>query len=246
MPGFANVSHMTSRQIQRMGHADDSTPYRARTNTKKVVLNHKADDVWGAAVQAQRINGSYVKLSMISESDPSLTKLSNRMIVEKLLADPFTITDEDREEGKKVRAFYQAFTFKILQGKRLNEFDNTAMLIANRDVIESTYDLAVIASLPSVYERGVKRQSVEQRINFAQGGYISAVGNKVSTAIEVLRSIYSEKWGTHYITGINSDDQVVFFAYKETLPVGKFFDIYGTVKAHRDNSTQLNRVKVIV
>ena len=157
MAGFVNVSHMSNRQIQRMGHADDEgdNTYRTRTNTKKVVLNHNADDVWGAAVQAQRINGSYVKFSMISESDPSLTKLSNRMIVEKLLADPFTITDEDREEGKKVRAFYQAYTFKILQGKKLNEFDNTAMLIANRDVITSTYDVAVIASLPSVYERGV-------------------------------------------------------------------------------------------
>ena len=168
------------------------------------------------------------------------------MIAERLLADPFSITDEAREEGKKVRAFYQAFTFKILQGKRLSEFDNTAMLIANREVIDSTYDVAVICSLPSCYERGVKRQSVEQRISFATGGYVGAVGNKVSTAIEVLRSVYSEKWGTHYITGINSDDQVVFFAFKDDLPIGKFFDIYGTVKAHRDNSTQLNRVKVIV
>ena len=40
MYGFANVSNMTSRQIQRLGHGDDVTPkYRARSNTKKVVLN---------------------------------------------------------------------------------------------------------------------------------------------------------------------------------------------------------------
>jgi hypothetical protein len=50
----------------------------------------------------------------------------------------------------------------------------------------------------------------------------------------------------NFITGINSDDQVVFFAYKSELEVGKMYDIYGTVKGHRDNSTQLNRVKVIV
>ena len=30
---------------------------------KKPVLNFNADDVWSAACQAQRINGSYVKLS---------------------------------------------------------------------------------------------------------------------------------------------------------------------------------------
>jgi hypothetical protein len=209
------------------------------------VLNLNANDVWGAACQAQRINGAYVKLSMLSESDKELNKLSNRQIVESLLVDPRMITTEDFEQGKKVRAFYQAYTFKILQGKRLNEFDNTAMLIANRDVITSNYDVAVIASLPSCYERGVKRQTVDQRISFAQGGFIGTIGDKVSVAIEVLKSVYSQKWATNYITGITCDDQVVFFAYKNELPVGNLFDIYGTVKGQRDNTTQLNRVKVI-
>jgi hypothetical protein len=245
MHGFANVSNMTSRQIQRMGHVDDSTPYRAKTKTQKVSVQHDADTVWSAACAAQRINGSYIKLSMISESDPDLTKLSNRMIVERLLVDQSGITDEDREQGVKVRAFYQAFTFKILKGTRLSEFDNNAMLIANRDVIEGTYDVAVISSLPSCYERGVVRQSADQRINFATGGFIGKANDKVNASIEVLKSVFSMKWNTNYVTGITSDDQVVFFAYKEALDIGKVLDIQGTVKAHRDNSTQLNRVKVI-
>jgi hypothetical protein len=245
MAGFTNVSNMTSRQIQRMGHADDSTPYRAKTRTQKVTVNHNADDVWSAACAAQRINGSYIKFTMISESDPAVTKLSNRMIVEQLLADTFIITDQDREQGKKVRAFYQAYTFKILQGKQLNDFDNTTMLIANRDVITSTYDIAVIASLPSCYERGVVRQTADQRVNFATGGFIGKANDKVTASIEVLKSVFSMKWNTNYVTGITTDDQVVFFAYKEALDIGKVLNITGTVKAHRDNSTQLNRVKVL-
>jgi hypothetical protein len=48
------------------------------------------------------------------------------------------------------------------------------------------------------------------------------------------------------MSGITSDDQVVFFAYKQQLEVGKMIDLHGTVKAYRDNITQLNRVKVIV
>jgi hypothetical protein len=247
MPGFVNVSNMSSRQIQRMGHEDDdATPtYRARTNTKKVVLNLNADDVWAAACQAQRTNGAYVKQSAWTETDATYT-LSNRQLTEQFLADTTIITDEDREQGKKVRAFFQAFTFKILQGKHLSEFDNNAMVISNRDTITSTYDLAVISSLPSCYERGVKRQTVEQRVNFATGGLIGAVGKKVSTSVEVLRSVFSQTYNVNFVTGINSDDQVVFFAYKKELEVGKMYDIYGTVKGHRDNTTQLNRVKVIV
>jgi hypothetical protein len=215
---------------------------------QKPVVNYNADDVWGAAVAAQRINGKYVKLSMISESDPTINQQSNRQIVNSFLADPFTITDEDREQGKQVRTFFQAFTFKILQGKALNEFNNTAMLIANRDVITSDYDVAVITSLPSSYERGVKQQNIDQRINFARGGYVGSVGNKIQVDnIEVLKCVYSEKWGTHFATCITNEDQVLFFAIKNKLEIGKTISIQGAVKSQRNpNTTQLNRVKVII
>jgi hypothetical protein len=213
---------------------------------QKPVVNFNADDVWGAAVAAQRINGAYVKLSITSESDPTINQQSNRQIVYGFLADPFTITDEDREEGKKVRAFFQAYTFKILQGKALSEFNNTAMLISNRDVITSDYDVAVITSLPSSYERGVKQQTVDQRINFARGGYVGTIGDKVNLTVEVVKRIWSEKWMTSFVTGITPEDQVVFFAFKHELEIGKTISIQGTVKGQREsNTTQLNRVKVI-
>jgi hypothetical protein len=245
MHGFVNVSNMTSRQIQRMGHADDSTPYRAKTRTQKVTVNYNADDVWSAACAAQRINGSYIKLSVVSESDPATTKLSNRMVVEQLLADTFIITDEDRVQGKKVRAFYQALTFKILQGKQLSDFDNNAMLIANREVITGNYDVAVIASLPSCYERGVERQTAEQRVNFATGGFIGKASDKVKLEIEVIKCTYSHSYNVFFVTGITMQDQPVFFSYKDKVPTGDTMNIVGTVKAHRDNITQLNRVKVL-
>ena len=208
---------------------------------KPAPLNLNADDVWAAACMAQRLNQGYIK---IDEDAPAGQK--NRSLVTQYLADTSKITDEDREQGKLVRKFYQAYTFKILKGIKLSEFDNTAMLLSNRDTIDTSFDIAVITSLPSGYERGVKRQTVDQRIQFAKGGLIGTVGDKVSPSIEVLKSVFSQNWNTHYITGITSDDQVLFFAYKQQLEVGKQFDIYGTVKAHRDNSTQLNRVKVIV
>jgi len=207
---------------------------------KPVPLNLAADDVWAAACQAQRLNQGYIKVSEVAPAGQT-----NRNLVTKFLADTTQITDEDREQGKLVRKFYQGFTFKILKGIKLSEFDNTAMLLANREIIDTNYDLAVITSLPSGYERGMKRQTVDQRISFAKGGYISVVGNKVSPTIEVLKSFYSQNWNTNYITGITSDDQVLFFAFKQPLEVGKMYDLYGTVKVHRDNVTQLNRVKVL-
>jgi hypothetical protein len=207
---------------------------------KPVPLNLNADDVWAAACQAQRLNQGYIK---VSEDAPA--GQTNRNLVTQYLADTSKITDEDREQGKQVRKFFQAYTFKILKGIKLSEFDNLAMLLSNRDTIDTNYDVAVITSLPSGYERGMKRQTVDQRISFAKGGLIGRVSEKVSVSIEVLKSFYSQQWNTNYITGITSDDQVLFFAFKQQLEVGKQFDIYGTVKAHRDNVTQLNRVKVL-
>ena len=207
---------------------------------KPAPLNINADDAWAAACQAQRLNQGYIK--NVEDAPAGQT---NRNLVIQFLADTTQITDEDREQGKKVRQFYQAFTFKILKGIKLSEFDNTAMLIANRETIDTNYDVAVLTSMPSCYERGMKRQTVDQRIAFAQGGLIGRVGDKVSLSIEVIKTIFSQQWNTHYSSGITSDDQVVFFAYKQELEVGKQFDIYGTVKAHRDNTTQLNRVKIL-
>jgi hypothetical protein len=210
---------------------------------KKPVLNIPAENVWGAACQAQYINGSYVKLSVLSEDDTASNKLSNRQMIETFMVDTSLITEENMEQGKKVRAFFQAFTFKILQGKRLSEFNNTAMLIANRDVITSNYDVAVIASLPSSYERGVKQQSVEQRINFARGGFIGRTGQKITLDIEVLKCVYSQKYNTNYVTGINEEDQIVFFSFKKQLNIGERVTVSGKVKAHREVSTQLSHVK---
>ena len=207
---------------------------------KPIPLNLNADDVWAAACQAQRLNQGYIK---VSEDAP--TGQTNSFLVRKFLTDITQITDEDREQGKLVRAFFQGYTFKILKGIKLSEFDNTSMLISNRDTIDTNYDLAVITSLPATYERGMKRQTVDQRISFAKGGLIGRVSEKVSVSIEVLKSFYSQQWNTNYITGITSDDQVLFFAYKQQLEVGKMYDLYGTVKAHRDNLTQLNRVKIL-
>jgi hypothetical protein len=161
------------------------------------------------------------------------------------MEDTTQITDENREQGLKVRKYYQGLTFKVLKGIKLNDFDNNVMLISNRDIIDENFDLAVIASLPNSYARAVARDNVDQRIKFATGGYISKPGLKATLIkLEVLKSIFSHKYNVNFITGITPTDEVVFFSYKHDIPVGENIIVNGTVKAHRDNSTQLSRVKL--
>jgi hypothetical protein len=209
-----------------------------------------ADVVWGAACAAQRINGEYLKEGSNKFGvfgEVLSTKPRNRDIMLEFLHNPERLLEEDIEQAKKVRQYYQAYTFKILKGLKLSEFDNTAMLISNRDIITESFDVAVIASLPSGYERGIKRQNAEQRVKFATGGYIGRIGDKVEITVEIVKTNYSHKWNTNYVTGITTDDQAVFFAYNhiDNVEVGKTYTFFGTVKSHNDNTTQLNRVKVV-
>jgi len=207
---------------------------------QRPTINYNADDVWAAACAAQRVNGAYVKV--VPEGQTGKT---NKELALEFLADTSKIADEDRKQGEVVRTYYKGLTFKILQGKALNEFSNNAMVIANRDEITSSYDLAVMISLPSCAERGLARDAADRRVNAAAGGYIAAVGTKVTTEIEIVRSVYSQQWGVYFNTGINDKDQAVFFAFKESLTNGSKYKIAGTVKGHRDGQAQLNRVKVI-
>jgi hypothetical protein len=210
---------------------------------QRPVLNFNANDVWGAAAAAQRINGSYIKVPPADENSEYITE-TNRAIISNFLSDTSLISDADKEQGELIRNYYKGLTFKILQGIKLNDFDNTAMTIANRDTIESMYDVAVIASLPSCYIRAKARDDANARVRDADGGYISSPGNKVSLDIEVVKCIYSRNYNTYFVTGITDNNQAVFFSYKDGMNAGKRIKIAGTVKAHRDDSTQLNRVKV--
>lgn len=208
----------------------------------KAVFEFDADDVWSAAAQAFAINGSYIKVI-----DPEVKgQKTNKQIVTELLADTTQITDESREKGQAIRQYFKGLTFKVLQGKVLSEFNNTAMVIAERDVITTNFDVSVIVSLPATYEKAIKRDVVDRRINFASGGFLGQVGDKIEIEIEVIKQLWSGTWNTWYVTGVTDDDKVVFFAYKkQELIIGDRVKIKGTVKSHRDTSTQLNRVKVV-
>lgn len=215
--------------------------------TQRPVINFAADDVWAASARAQRINGGYVKfINPELRGADAVPTTTNRELVEKFLANPSELTDQDRTEGETIRTYYKGLTFKILQGIKLGEFDNTAMTIANRDTITNSLEIGVITSLPSCYERGVKRDTLNRRIDTALGGYIGRINEKVKLSnLEVLRTVYSQSWNTYYVTAVTDKDEVLFFSYRQGIDAGKKINVQGTVKSHRDNKTQLNRVKVI-
>lgn len=247
MPGFVDVSGMTYEDVRRMGHADDYDEPRpvywkrpVKSTPRVTKIGYTTDDVFAASCAAQRINGSYIKAIA-----PGISQKTNRQIVEELLKDTTQITDNDRLEGECVRKYFKGLTFKVIEGKALSDFAKNALEFATNDMVTSTYQLAVIVSLPQSYEKSSKRDNVDRRLQWARGGFVGNLTEKVTLNIEVVKQLWSQKWNTWYITGITTEDQAVFFAHKTQYDVGTMLTIQGVVKGQRDNSTQLSRVKVL-
>lgn len=247
MPGFVDVSGMTYEDVRRMGHSDGYDEPRpvywkrpVATTPRVTKIGYTTDDVFAASCMAQRINGQYIKAVA-----PGLNQKTNRQIVDELLKDTTQITDADRLEGECVRKYYKGLTFKVLEGKQLSDFAKNAMEFATNDMITSTYQLAVVVSLPQSYQKSSKRDDVDRRIRFAQGGFVGNLADKVTLNIEVVKQLWSNNYNTWYITGITTEDQVVFFAHKTQYDIGTMLTIQGVVKGQRETSTQLSRVKVL-
>lgn len=254
---FVDVSNMTAREIQRLGHEDDEGPvqrqWKPRTSTGGGHLGYSVSDVWGAACHAQRINGAYIKqdeweLPSENATAVQLKRKSNRNIMMEALENPFMITDEDRATGEQCLKFISNdMTFRALQNK-LTDFDRSVMKITA--VTDKFFpqahrlELATVACLPNSHQRALKRIAEQDRIN-QTAGYIGAVGDKVTITVDIVRCNFSPKWNTYYATGITANNETVFFSIRQPLDAGVHITVRGTVKAHRDGQTQLNRVSVL-
>ena len=258
MPGFVDVTDMTAREIRMMDHAadyDEPAGYQPRrqwkSRAKPEGIKHSVDNVWGAAVAAQRINGSYVKAAMYDYDDngPKIVKHRNRDIMTDILANPAQLTVEDIAQGQECRKFLQQdITFRALKNK-LTEFDSSVSKVLaveeEFDTVKHKLELAVVACLPQSHARTLERQATQERVRQTSGAVIGTPGDKVRLDVEIIKSNFSQQWNTWYATGVTQDNSAVFFAYRQELARGVKHTITGTVKAHRDGSTQLNRVSIL-
>jgi hypothetical protein len=260
MPGFVDVSGMTYEDVRRMGHADDYDDVdhqpRRKFNSypaRPAGVKYTVSDVWAAACAAHRVNGGYFKEYAYEwnevENRNVIAKRKNRDIMMEFLADPTRLTVDDIERGEHCRNFLQNdLTFRTLKNK-ISEFDTALKKVlavqGQFDSYHHKYELAIVACLPQSVERSEVRQSTESRVQFAQGGLVGKVGDKVDATVEVLSSNYSKQYNIYWVRAVTEADQPVFFSSKESYDPGTLLTIKGTVKAHKENLTQLNRVKVL-
>ena len=210
-------------------------------------ISYSTNEVFAAACAAQRINGEYLKDDKnIYDADGYVTKvekIANKKLTSQFLRGDFEIGDEDREQGQEVRQYCHSLTFKILQGKTLSDFEQTMLKIADKETVDSFYDIAVVSSLPASYERSKSRSEADRRVRDTNG-FVGSIGDRVDLKVDVVKCFYSRNWNVYFVTAITEDNKSVMFSYRDQIEIGKSLNIKGTVKAYRDGSSQLSRTKV--
>jgi len=210
-----------------------------------------ADQVWGLAVAADRINEGYFKEPVWTQPDNDLTgpmvlvKDANKLLVKQWLrTNNFTVaTEADIEKGREVRNYFNGFLLKQISGK-INEFEQQALRIAQMDEFtgKNMLEFAVVSCLPSVMIRDQSRNELAREVRGStqlQG----AVGDKIQGEIEVVKSYYSKDYNKYRITA-KLVDSFVDFWYNSNLEAGTRLSIKAKIKSVRgDNTTQLNFVK---
>ena len=229
-----------------------SSPFAYRKPMSKkipIVVNLvQADQVWATAAYADRVNGGlYFKETQYKDGE--ITHEPNRTIMYRELDSANVnkaITEADYEIGKLARDWHKGRTLMTAIKRPLSGFEDNLAKAASMDEFAleiHKLEIATIASQIRSYRTGVVH---EQRMWGTDTSPLAEVGAKVQCQIEVVKKVFSQQYNCTFVSAITVDTRkVLSFAYNHELDTGSIVTIKGTVKAHRDDSTQLNRVKVL-
>lgn len=209
-------------------------------------MKFTADQVWGCAAAAQRINEGYFKEDQWDTAEAGIKiKTANKSLVKAWLRDEdySQITAADIAAGQTARNHFKSYTFLAIAG-RLNEFQTTAMQLAAKEEFtgRDIYDFAVISCLPSVAVRDVANSELKREI-YTSEQLQGAVGDSIVGDITVLTARFNPDYNKHKITARMGESFVDFWFGKELEGTIR---IKGKVKTQRGNkTTQLNYVKIV-
>lgn len=208
-------------------------------------MQFTADQVWGAAVAADRINGGYLKEPVYARNLDVIEKQANKVMVKDWLrTENFSlITCMDHAQGQVIRNYFNGYLLKQISGK-INDFEQTALRIAQMDEFTGKHllEFAVISCLPSVMLRDQDRKDLKTAIN-SSTQLEGQEGDKLQASIDVFRCDYQQMYDKFKVQARLGDSYVSFW-YGSQLE-GTVM-IRAKIKQQRgDNTTQLNFVKVV-
>ena len=201
--------------------------------------------MWAVAAYADRVNGGVYVRETVNNGEVNQTR--NRDIIrEEVQRGLSNVTEADFELGREARAWHRGrIVMKSLKGQPLSDFERSLQDVVQQEEFSNRTDalaIAIVASQIASYRKGL---AAEQMVASVDHSPLAAVGTKVAVDAVVVRSVYSQNYNVHFVTARTQCNRLVFFSFREGLDADTPIRVRGTVKAHRPDSTQLNRVKLV-
>ena len=222
---------------------------RPRQQPADLVMS--AERVWAAAAYADRLNGGEYRKEpeyLVREDNTLTTEVvrhPNKTHMWQAITDSSLPTAEDAHVGRQAREWLsKILVMRALRGP-LSEFDQALSRVVEMDEFmtgSDRYEIALVTSQIRAWREGTRMAAVLEDVVRTP---VADVGAKVQVNVEVVRAVYSHNYNVYFITAKTDGHQMVFFSYRERLPVGERRTIKGHVKAHRPDATQLNRVRIV-
>lgn len=221
---------------------------RPRQQPADVVIS--AEQVWGAAAYADRVNGGeyrkepeYRVLADGRISD-EVVRQANKIHMWNAITDTSRITPADMETGRLALDYVRkSLVMKGLRGN-LSDFDQALSHVVEMEQFltgADRYEIALVTSQIRAWREGTRMEAVLEDVDRTP---VAAVGERVQLDVTVVKAVYSTNYNVYFITAKTDHNKMVFFSYRDKLPVGERREIKGSVKAHRADATQLNRVRI--
>jgi hypothetical protein len=210
-------------------------------------MQFTADQVWGLAVQADRINGGYFKEDQFNREENGETvkvKTANKLMVKQWLREGLEAHVDDVEKGREYRKFFNGYTLKALMGG-LSDFDRQALRIAQMDEFtgKNMLEFAIISCLPQSARREQERTELKREL-FTSVQLEGNIGEVIRGDIEVVGCSFSSMYSKFKIKA-RMGEAFVDFWFGTPLDKGATRTVQAKIKAVRgDKTTALNYVKI--
>ena len=209
------------------------TPRTRRPRQQHTDIVVSAEQVWGAAAYADRVNGGeyrkepeYRVLADGRISD-EVVRQANKIHMWNAITDASRITPTDMETGRLALDYVRkSLVIKGLKGN-MSEFDQALSHVVEMEQFltgADRYEIALVTSQIRAWREGTRMEAVLEDVDRTP---VAAIGERVQLDVEIVKAVYSTNYNVYFITAKTDHNQMVFFSYREKLPVGDRREIKG-------------------
>ena len=102
--------------------------------------------------------------------------------------------------------------------------------------------IGIVNSQIAQYEKIIKEEELTKDYVY---GTFGKINERLEIKVKPVARFWLTDWGTFRYNSITEDGYKTSFYYRDKLEIGDAVEVRGTVKKHTNDTTTINRVKVL-